>query len=144
MNWIASTIQRLWLIVGTRLKASFYLYLAVFFTVAIFADSFLLNITAKMKQSSFDLMIKHRLVVRKPDPDIIILDINEASLAAMAKDYGRWPWPRQVMGELVEQLEKQRPRAVVFDVLFSDPDVYNPDSDAYFNEAIANTDNTFF
>ena len=90
MNWIASNIQRLWLKVGTRLKASFYLYLAVIFTLAIFADSFLLNITAKMKQSSFDLMIKHRLVVRKPDPDIVIVDINEASLAAMAKDYGNW------------------------------------------------------
>jgi CHASE2 domain-containing sensor protein len=33
---------------------------------------------------------------------------------------------------------------VVFDILFSDPDVYNPDSDAYFNEVIAGTDNTFF
>ena len=139
MNWIASNIQRLWHNVGTRLKASFYLYLAVFFTLAIFADSFLLNITAKMKQSSFDLMIKHRLVVRKPDPAIVIVDINEASLAAMAKEYGRWPWPRQVMGEFIEQIEKQHPKALVFDILFSDPDVYNPDSDVYFNEAVGRT-----
>ena len=33
---------------------------------------------------------------------------------------------------------------MVFDILFSDPDVYNPDSDAYFNDVIAGTDNTFF
>jgi len=144
MNWLTSNMQRLWLLVGTRLKANFYLYLAVIFTLFVFADSFFLNVTAKMKQSSFDLMIKHRLVVRKPDPGIVIVDINEASLAAMAKDYGRWPWPRQVMGEFLEQLEKQHPKAVVFDVLFSDPDVYNADSDAYFNDAVGRTDNTFF
>lgn len=144
MNWLTDKINRLWLAVGNRLKASFYLYLAVFFTLVVLADSFVLNITAKMRQSSFDLMIKHRLVVAKPDPDIVIVDINEASLAAMAGDYGRWPWPRQVMGEFLEGLERQRPKAVVFDVLFSDPDVYNADSDAYFNDAVAATDNTFF
>ncbi|MDP2805735.1 MAG: CHASE2 domain-containing protein, partial [Gallionellaceae bacterium] len=32
----------------------------------------------------------------------------------------------------------------VFDILFSDADVYNADSDAYFNAAIAATNNTFF
>jgi CHASE2 domain-containing sensor protein len=72
------------------------------------------------------------------------VDINEASLAAMAKDYGRWPWPRQVLGEFVEQIEQQHPKAIVFDILFSDPDVYNADSDAYFDAAIARTDNTYF
>ena len=62
----------------------------------------------------------------------------------MAKEYGRWPWPRQVLGEFLEHLEGQRPRAVVFDILFSDPDVYNPDSDAYFDAAVSETANTFF
>jgi CHASE2 domain-containing sensor protein len=89
-------------------------------------------------------MVRYRVVVPKPDPDIVIVDINEASLAAMAREYGRWPWPRQVLGEFVEQVEKQRPKAIVFDILFSDPDVYNPDSDAYFDAAIAATGNTFF
>jgi hypothetical protein len=32
----------------------------------------------------------------------------------------------------------------VFDILFSDADVFNPDSDAYFDAAIAETNNTFF
>jgi adenylate cyclase len=144
MKWITGIIHRLWLKIGKRLKANFYLYIAVIFTLVVFADSLLFNITAKMKQASFDLMIRNRVLVSKPDPDIVIVDINEASLAAMAKDYGRWPWPRQVMGEFLELIEKQRPKAVVFDILFSDPDVFNPDSDAYFNDAVNNTNNTFF
>ena len=130
-------IARLW-------KYSFYLYLAGVFSVFAVLDTTVLHFTGNMRQAAFDTMVRYRLIVPKPDPDIVIVDINEASLAAMAGDYGRWPWPRQVMGEFVEQIEKQQPKAVVFDILFSDADVYNPDSDAYFNDAIAATNNTFF
>ena len=125
-------------------KHGFYLYLAGLFTVFAVLDTTVLHFTSDMRQAAFDTMLRYRVVAPKPDPDIVIVDINEASLAAMAKDYGRWPWPRQVLGEFVEQVEKQQPKAVVFDILFSDADVYNPDSDAYFNDAIAATGNTFF
>ncbi len=125
-------------------KNNFYLYLAALFTVLVVYDAFFLHFAAQMKQATFDTMVRYRVVVPKPDKDIVIVDINEASLAAMAKDYGRWPWPRQVLGEFLERVERQKPKAVVFDILFSDPDVYNPDSDAYFDAAVAATDNTFF
>ena len=131
-------------LLAKRWKSGFYLYLAVLFTLFAVADTAFLHITANMRQAAFDAMVRYRIIAPKPDPDIVILDINEASLAAMAKDYGRWPWPRQVMGEFLEQIEKQQPKAVVFDILFSDADVYNPDSDAYFDAAIAATSNTFF
>lgn len=131
-------------LLARRWKNSFYLYLAALFTLLALADAAFLHITAEMRQGAFDMMVRYRIVVPKPDPDIVIVDINEASLAAMAKDYGRWPWPRQVLGEFLEQIEKQQPKAVVFDILFSDADVYNPDSDAYFDAAIASTTNTFF
>ncbi|TAN72606.1 MAG: CHASE2 domain-containing protein [Gallionella sp.] len=137
-------LARFFALLAKKWKTGFYLYLAGLFTVLIVADTAFLNIAADMKQAAFDTMVRYRLVVPEPDKDIVIVDINEASLAAMAREYGRWPWPRQVLGEFVEQIEKQRPRAVVFDILFSDPDVYNPDSDAYFDAAITATDNTFF
>lgn len=136
-NELSSLLAHKW-------KTSFYLYLAALFSVLILADTAFLHLTINMKQGAFDMMVKYRLVVPPPDKDIVIVDIDEASLAAMAKDYGRWPWPRQVLGEFVEQIEKQHPQAVVFDILFSDADVYNPDSDAYFDAAIAATGNTYF
>lgn len=126
------------------LKYNFYLYLAGLFSVFALLDATMLHVTSEMRQAAFDAMVRYRIVVPKPDPDIVIVDIDEASLAALAQDYGRWPWPRQVLGEFVEQLEKQQPKAVVFDILFSDADVYNPDSDAYFDAAIARTSNTYF
>ena len=127
-----------------RLHNNFYLYLSALLTVFVLLDASLLHVGENMRDKAFDLMVKNRVIVPKPDPDIVIVDINEASLSAMAGEYGRWPWPRQVLGEFLENIEAQHPKAVVFDILFSDPDVYNPDSDAYFNEVIAGTDNTFF
>ena len=141
---LRSALSRLSALLAKKWKHGFYLYLAGIFTLLITADALFLHLATDMKQTAFDMMVRYRVVVPKPDPDIVIVDINEASLAAMAKDYGRWPWPRQVLGEFVEQIEKHRPKAIVFDILFSDPDVYNPDSDAYFDAAIAATSNTFF
>lgn len=127
-----------------RLKNNFYLLLAGLFTLFVLADVFFLHAVVDMRHKAYDLVIKNRIIKPKPDKDIVIIDINEASLSAMAKDYGRWPWPRQVFGEFVENVEAQKPKAIVFDILFSDPDVYNADSDVYFNDAIAATENTFF
>ncbi len=137
-------LSRLSGLLAKKWKTGFYLYLAVLFSILIVADTAFLHLTTNMRQGAFDMMVKYRLVVPKPAPDIVIVDINEASLSAMAKEYGRWPWPRQVLGEFVEQIEKQHPKAVVFDILFSDADVYNPDSDAYFDAAIRDTKNTYF
>jgi CHASE2 domain-containing sensor protein len=135
----------LWLVSITRkLHNNFYLYLSALLTVLVLLDASLLHIGENMRDRAFDMMVKNRIVVPKADKDIIIVDINEASLSAMAKEYGRWPWPRQVFGEFVENIEAQQPKAIVFDILFSDADVYNPDSDTYFNDVIAGTNNTFF
>lgn len=127
-----------------RLKHNFYLYLAALFTVGVVIDVFVFHQVVDLRQKSYDFVIKNRLIKPKPGADIVIVDIDEASLAALAKEYGRWPWPRQVLGEFTQQLEEQKPKAIVFDILFSDPDVYNADSDTYFNDAIAETNNTFF
>lgn len=134
-----------WLADITRkLQNNFYIYLSTLLTVLVLLDASLFHVGENMRDKAFDLMVKNRIITPKPDPDIVIVDINEASLSAMAGEYGRWPWPRQVLGEFLENIEAQQPKAVVFDILFSDPDVYNPDSDAYFNDVIAGTDNTFF
>jgi adenylate cyclase len=131
-------------LIGKRWKRIFYIYLAAIFSLLLAVDTAFLHVTANMRQAAFDMMVRYRIIVPKPDRDIVIVDINEASLASMAKEYGRWPWPRQVLGEFLEHLEEQHPTAVVFDILFSDPDVYNPDSDRYFDAAVSETANTFF
>lgn len=134
-----------WLANVTRkLKNNFYIYLATLFTLLVLLDAGVFHVGENMRDKAFDFMVKHRVLQSKADPDIVIVDINEASLAAFAKEYGRWPWPRQVLGEFVENIQAQKPKAIVFDIVFSDADIYNADSDAYFNDVIAGSDNTFF
>lgn len=135
---------RLTTLLARRLRNNFYLYLAVLLTLIVLLDASVFHVGENMKQKAFDFVVRHRIYIPKPDPDIIIIDVNEASLAALAPEYGRWPWPRQVFGEFLENLEAQKPKAVIFDILFSDADIYNPDSDAYFNDTIVATDNTYF
>jgi adenylate cyclase len=137
-------LNRFFSLLARKWKRNFFLYLAALFTVLIVVDTAFLHLTAEMKQVGLDMMVRYRFVVPKPDKDIVIVDIDESSLAEMAKDYGRWPWPRQVLGEFVQEIQKQNPQAIVFDVIFSDPDVYNPASDAEFDAVIAKTKNTFF
>jgi CHASE2 domain-containing sensor protein len=127
-----------------KLSHNFYLHLAGVFSLFALVDVLFIHQIVDMRQKSYDLVVKNRIVKPDADAQIVIVDVDEKSLAAMAQEYGRWPWPRQVLGEFVENLNAQAPKAIVFDVLFSDPDVFNPDSDAYFNDAIAATPNVFF
>lgn len=80
----------------------------------------------------------------QPDPDIVIVDIDDRSLAKMIDIAGSWPWPRSVHGELIQGIARQHPKAIVFDILFAEPDVYRPDSDALFNQAVQEVPNTYF
>ncbi|WP_027469675.1 CHASE2 domain-containing protein [Deefgea rivuli] len=61
-----------------------------------------------------------RLIAPKlPDPRIVIVDIDEASLAAL----GRWPWPRNRVASLVDTLfDHYHVRALGFDLVFAEPD----------------------
>lgn len=125
-------------------RQRFYPALALAFTVLVVCDGLFWHVATEMRQAAFDLLVRNRLRVPPPDPGIVLVDIDEASLSAMAVDHGRWPWPRQVFGEFLEGIEAQKPRAVVFDMLFADADLFLPESDSYFVEAVARSESSFF
>lgn len=80
----------------------------------------------------------------QPDADIVIVDIDDTSLARMQDSAGSWPWPRAVHGEMVRGIAKQEPKAIVFDILFSERDAYRPESDLEFNRALRGLNNVYF
>lgn len=112
--------------------------------VAVLLEFGWLHLFSALEHRLSDAMI--RLHSRKPDVsfEIVIVDIDERSLAALAATAGRWPWPRSVHAELLEGLERQRPAAIVFDILFSDADLACQAADNYFDDAIRATGNTYF
>lgn len=97
-----------------------------------------------MEHRLLDTFVRWQAHRPDADRDIVIINIDERSLAAFAPSVGRWPWPRSLHAELIEALEKQHPRAIVFDVLFSDPDLVRKAEDEYFADVIRETDNTYF
>ncbi|MCP4597848.1 CHASE2 domain-containing protein [Neptuniibacter sp.] len=90
-----------------------------------------------------DFAIRQRAELNPPDDRIVVIDIDDASLNNMAPLAGGWPWPRAIHAEMVELLQQQKPAAIVFDILFADPDIYNPDSDQYFSEVLRQTNNVY-
>jgi adenylate cyclase len=86
--------------------------------------------------STYDQMQQRRIWASAPDPRILIIDIDERSLADMAGEFGRWPWPRDTLATLLDHAQKQGVKAVVFDILFSDPDRLHPGGDSALEAAV--------
>ena len=70
-----------------------------------------------------------------PAQQVRVIDIDEASLRKL----GQWPWPRDRVAKLVENLNTLHAAAIVFDVIFAEADrlspsqlVDNPDLNANF------------
>lgn len=80
-------------------------------------------------EATYDRMQQVRLWASSADERLLIVDIDERSLAEMAVEFGRWPWPRDTLATLLEHAEREGVVALVFDILFSDPDRLHPGGD---------------
>jgi len=87
-------------------------------------------ITPEAPKASHDVVLKNRLSSPAPAGDVLIVDIDERTLAALSDRHGRWPWPRDVLADGVQKVLDQGARAVLFNVMLSDPDKAHPDADA--------------
>lgn len=118
--------------------------MAVFLVLLIALNGLWVNAFSTLDKRLSDVFV--RLVASKlqPDPDIVIVDIDEASIATMQDVAGSWPWPRAVHGELLQGIARQQPAAIVFDILFSEPDRYRPESDQLFNDVLHDMPNVYF
>ncbi|HVJ22831.1 MAG TPA: CHASE2 domain-containing protein, partial [Burkholderiales bacterium] len=91
-----------------------------------------------------DAFVKRHAAALAPDPDIVLVNIDEKSLARLEKEAGRWPWSRAVYVDLLEGLAAQKPRAIVFDIMFVERDSFRPQDDAAFGETAAKVANAYF
>ncbi|PZQ63229.1 MAG: histidine kinase, partial [Phenylobacterium zucineum] len=72
--------------------------------------------TTRLDSQFYDAVT--RLSVRPPSAEIVIVAIDNRSIASL----GRWPWPRAHHEALLRRLAEAGPRAVAYDVLFIEPD----------------------
>ena len=126
-------------LISRRSKKGFYIGLATLFsfaTVAYFGVVTCEQESAQLQydSDSMDLAFEYRLKEPDADKNIILIDVDERSLAMMAEEFGRWPWPRYVFGEFLAGLADYEVGAVALNIMFSDPDIRDRDSDALLAE----------
>ncbi len=111
--------------------------------LALFVASFVagesLNGFADLNADASDILLRWHIRDRQPPADIVLVDIDQASLddPQMLELAGNWPWPRAVHGELTNFIAARKPAAIVFDIIFSEPDIFRPESDALFSRAVS-------
>jgi adenylate cyclase len=66
-------------------------------------------------------LLDFRYLVRgplAPGPDVVIVGIDEASLA----EIGRWPWPRARLAELIDRLHDAGVKGIGLDIVLDEPE----------------------
>ncbi len=79
----------------------------------------------------------------RADSSIVMIALDDSSLK-YANSFGQgWPWPRDYYAVVTDYLKQQGARAVLFDILFDEPDfdradISSEESDGRFAEALSN------
>lgn len=97
--------------------------LAVLIGLLVWAQSDPARFLAGLRERAFDA---YQRISPRPwrDAGVRLIAIDEASLEA----FGRWPWPRDRIAELVERAADGGASAIAFAVLFSEEDAFEADA----------------
>ena len=77
----------------------------------------------RLKTFDFYQQVKPRPIPKPEEKLVTIIDLDEESLRRV----GQWPWPRNILAELVRRLTQMGALQVAFDIAFAEPDRMNPD-----------------
>lgn len=122
--------------------------LGIFIWVIPFLFGLLLQITDSLdnlEESTIDLRYKYFNPNHKISDQIAILSIDNDSLKDFSDypEFGRWPWNRSVYVPVVELIAKQKPKIILFDILFTEPSK-DDEMIVEFNQKYPNVSHTLF
>lgn len=99
----------------------------------------------KTENKTFD--IRQTLLVnnkaKKPNKDIVIVTVDDASYEYLTTKYGEWPLPRNIYADLIHFMEKQSPNAIAFDLMFVSSLKSGVDADNKLATAMSTYDNVY-
>ncbi|STQ89446.1 adenylate/guanylate cyclase domain-containing protein [Iodobacter fluviatilis] len=120
-----------------------YLTIFILLSSLLLSDYGWLNFSAVIDDRSGDWLLEKNASRRAASADIVIIDIDQKSLESMNEVAGSWPWPRAIHAELLSAIAAQQPKAIVFDVLFNEPDTFRADSDQLFRDTVLQLHNIY-
>ncbi|KAB0665360.1 adenylate/guanylate cyclase domain-containing protein [Oryzomonas japonica] len=107
------------------------------------ASLLLASLTLTPLFSSFELksydLLSRLLNPERGGADIVIVQVDQPSLDALAAEGVTWPWPRQVYAPVFERLAQAD--AVFVDILFTEPSSYGEEDDQLLAAAVARAGN---
>jgi adenylate cyclase len=117
--------------------------LAGAFIAALALELFALHTLDTTEYRLSDILMARQAADYHADSDIIVIDVDDKSVAAMQDVAGLWPWPREIHADLLTALSEFQPRAIVFDITFAERDPRRPKSDAALSDTIAAMSNVY-
>ena len=93
------------------------------------------GVLSRIDQVLYD--IGQQKSTRTPSQDVVIVTIDEQSLATL----GRWPWSRRLHAQLLDNISADGARVIGFDVMFSEPQRDDPEADQELAKAVARAGN---
>lgn len=97
----------------------FFLLLALLAGAVYFSGSHH-ELRKRLQYATFDTY--NKIAPRPASDRVAIIDLDEESL----KTLGQWPWPRNMMAELVKTLNELGAKVIAFDIVFAEPDRTSP------------------
>ncbi|RNC83374.1 MAG: adenylate/guanylate cyclase domain-containing protein [Balneola sp.] len=88
----------------------------------------------KIELSLRDYLFEIRGPLSVEDSPIVMVAISENADSEIPE---KWPWPTSIHAKLVHNLNRAGAKAILFDVLFTQQDSFDPRNDTLFAEAIA-------
>ncbi|HYK01457.1 MAG TPA: adenylate/guanylate cyclase domain-containing protein [Thermoanaerobaculia bacterium] len=84
----------------------------------------------------FDIYSRQLAESRPADPRIVLVPVDDASIANLDELYGRPPYPREAWALVVDELERAGAKVIAFDVLFTEENPASPEGDRAFATAL--------
>lgn len=96
------------------------LFFFALFAFIILKNANLASFVDTVENRTFDL--RQSILInegaKNPSEDIVIVAIDDATYEYILDNYGEWPLPRDTYAKVINYLEQQSPRSIVFDLMF--------------------------
>jgi adenylate cyclase len=91
------------------------------------------------------LDILFRLAPLPPaSPLVVLVTVDQPDIDFFKEQGINWPWPRQLYGPIVDFCRRGGARAVIFDLLYTEPSFYGPEDDQELAKAATAAGNAVF
>lgn len=123
-----------------------FLFLIAAILIIVFVRSTNINsFIESMENKTFDL--RQNVLVssgfKKANKNIVLLTVDDASYEYLLGKYGEWPIPRNVYADVINYIEKQKPAAIAFDLMFVKSFKSKNNADAALVNAIKRNNNVY-